>query len=163
MVSVVRCAGVWTNNKCCLLDWTKTIISLTWLLPMTNITYFLTLRWSSEEHVRTGYICWFFCGVKEMLHVSPILSKFIRCQHESWIYEFWFFRKTVIGHSSCFHKLFFDEFYEINKIYFAVFQDLLDDFFILISYVGIFYIVLILIQRYTYRMLQTNKSHFGHW
>jgi len=68
MVSVVRCAGVWTNNKCCLLDWTKTIISLTWLLPMTNITYFLTLRWSSEEHVRTGYICWFFCGVKEMLH-----------------------------------------------------------------------------------------------
>ena len=73
MVSVVRCAGVWTNNKCCLLDWTKTIISLTWLLPMTNITYFLTLRWSSEEHVRTGYICWFFCGVKEMLHVSPIL------------------------------------------------------------------------------------------
>ena len=72
MVSVVRCAGVWTNNKCCLLDWTKTIISLTWLLPMTNITYFLTLRWSSEEHVRTGYICWFFCGVKEMLHVSPI-------------------------------------------------------------------------------------------
>ena len=79
MVSVVRCAGVWTNNKCCLLDWTKTIISLTWLLPMTNITYFLTLRWSSEEHVRTGYICWFFCGVKEMLHVSTILSKFIRC------------------------------------------------------------------------------------
>ena len=94
MVSVVRCAGVWTNNKCCLLDWTKTIISLTWLLPMTNITYFLTLRWSSEEHVRTGYICWFFCGVKEMLHVSPILSKFIRCQHESWIYEFWFFLRN---------------------------------------------------------------------
>ena len=70
MVSVVRCAGIWTNNKCCILDWTKTIISMTWLLPMTNITYFLTMRWSSEEHVRTGYICWFFCGVKEMLHVS---------------------------------------------------------------------------------------------
>ena len=100
MVSVVRCAGVWTNNKCCLLDWTKTIISLTWLLPMTNITYFLTLRWSSEEHVRTGYICWFFCGVKEMLHVSQILSKFIRCQHDFWIYEFVFFTKlwSVLAH-----------------------------------------------------------------
>ena len=68
MVSVVRCAGIWTNNKCCLLQWTKSIIALTWLLPFTNITYAMYFRWASEEHVRTGYICWFFCGVKHMLH-----------------------------------------------------------------------------------------------
>ena len=114
MVSVVRCAGVWTNNKCCLLDWTKTIISLTWLLPMTNITYFLTLRWSSEEHVRTGYICWFFCGVKEMLHVSPI-SKFIRCQHEPWIYEFCFFQETEIDSAHVFTNFFSMNFTKLTK------------------------------------------------
>ena len=116
MVSVVRCAGVWTNNKCCLLDWTKTIISLTWLLPMTNITYFLTLRWSSEEHVRTGYICWFFCGVKEMLHVSTILSKFIRCQHEPWIYEScFFFHKTMIGSAHVVTNFFLMNFTKLTK------------------------------------------------
>lgn len=67
MVSVIRCAGIWTNNNCCLLRWTGRMISLTWLLPMITNTYFIYLRWGSTEHIRTGYICWYFCGIQPML------------------------------------------------------------------------------------------------
>jgi hypothetical protein len=66
MVSVIRCAAIWTNAKCTLLKWTGSLIAMTWLLPIISITYFLHGSWGSEEHIRTGYICWFFCGVREM-------------------------------------------------------------------------------------------------
>ena len=70
MVSMARCAGIWTNNTCCLLNWTGTIITLSWCIPVMNISYAMYYRWSSEQHVRTGYICWYICGVQRMLHVS---------------------------------------------------------------------------------------------
>lgn len=43
------------------------MISLTWLLPIVTNTYFVYLRWGSTEHIRTGYICWYFCGIRHML------------------------------------------------------------------------------------------------
>ena len=69
MVSAIRCMGIWTNNKCYLLKFTKSFISGIWLVPSISVTYFLYSSWGSEAHIRTGYICWYFCGVEEMMHV----------------------------------------------------------------------------------------------
>ena len=70
MVSVIRCVGIWTNNTCFILRYTKTLICMTWVIPILSISHTLYGNWGSDEHIRTGFVCWYFCGIKHMLHVS---------------------------------------------------------------------------------------------
>ena len=78
IVSVVRCAGIWTNNECFLLKRTGTLITLTWSLPVLTNTYFVTNQWGSPFHINTGYVCWFFCGINQMIQVKSRFFKSLR-------------------------------------------------------------------------------------
>ena len=65
-VSFIRCLAIWTDNKCRLLEQPKTCLVFIWIVPATALFVFYNSVWSEESHIRSSYVCSFFCGINSM-------------------------------------------------------------------------------------------------
>merc|ERR1719273_840294 len=65
-VSFIRCLAIWTDNKCRLLERHKTCLAFIWTIPAIALLAFYNSNWSDERHIRSSYVCSFFCGINSM-------------------------------------------------------------------------------------------------
>ena len=65
-VSFIRCLAIWTDNKCRLLERHKTCLAFIWTIPAIALFAFYNSNWSDERHIRSSYVCSFFCGINSM-------------------------------------------------------------------------------------------------
>ena len=65
-VSFIRCLAIWTDNKCRLLEHHKTCLTFIWIVPTFVLLIFYYYFWSDDRHIRSSYVCSFFCGISAM-------------------------------------------------------------------------------------------------
>ena len=75
-VSFIRCLAIWTDNKCRLLEHHKRCLAVIWTLPTITLLIFYYNFWSDDRHIRSSYVCSFFCGISSMQSYNLNLNKY---------------------------------------------------------------------------------------
>ena len=77
-VSFIRCLAIWTDNKCRLLEHHKRCLTVIWILPTLTLLIFYYYFWSDDRHIRSSYVCSFFCGISSMQRYNLNQNKYTK-------------------------------------------------------------------------------------